>query len=112
MKLNNINSVYSLANILYGVTINPDNFEDIVLNGLQLIGNKHSRMYRYVGDTTNRILELPCNLSFIESVTIPFEDFQSTSDTSIFHQFKMLIMKDIMKLENEIKILYINQENY
>lgn len=47
MKLNNINSVYSLANILYGVTINPDNFEDIVLNGLQLIGNKHSRMYRY-----------------------------------------------------------------
>ena len=50
MKLNNINSVYSLANILYGVTINPDNFEDIVLNGLQLIGNKHSRMYRYVGD--------------------------------------------------------------
>lgn len=84
MKLNNINSVYSLANILYGVTINPDNFEDVVLNGLQLIGNKHSRMYRYVGDTTNRILELPCNLSFIESVTIPFEDFQSTSDTSIF----------------------------
>ena len=56
MKLNNINSVYSLANILYGVTINPDNFEDIVLNGLQLIGNKHSRMYRYVGVTTNRIL--------------------------------------------------------
>lgn len=33
MKLQNFKAVYSLANTLYGTTLNPNNFEDIILNG-------------------------------------------------------------------------------
>lgn len=82
MKLNNIKTVYSLANTLYGVSLDETSFEDIVLTGWQLIGNKHTRLYRYYGSTINHELDLPCNLSMIESVTIPFEDAQLSSNLS------------------------------
>ena len=82
MKLNNIKSVYSLAHTLYGVTIDETFFEDVVLTGWQLIGNKHTRLYRYYSSTVNYELLLPCNLSMIESVTIPFEDAQTSSGLS------------------------------
>lgn len=84
MKLQNFNSVYSLANILYGTTLDPNNFEDIVLNGWELIGNKHTRLYRYTTDTVDNRIELPCNVDVIESVHIPWEDAQMTSDITIF----------------------------
>lgn len=84
MKLHNFKAVYSLANILYGTVINPSNFEDIILNGWELIGNKHTRLYRYVASTIDKKIELPCNVDIIESVHIPVADAQVTSDTSIF----------------------------
>lgn len=84
MKLQNFNSVYSLANTLYGTTLNPNNFEDIVLNGWELIGNKHTRLYRYKTNTVDRKIELPCNIDIIESVHIPWEDAQMTSNITIF----------------------------
>lgn len=82
MKLNSIKSVYSLAHTLYGVSIDETFFEDVVLTGWQLIGNKHTRLYRYYGSTINYELILPCNVSMIESATIPFEDAQLSSGSS------------------------------
>lgn len=84
MKLQNFKAVYSLANTLYGTTLNPNNFEDIILNGWEMIGNKHTRLYRYTADTEDAKIELPCNIDIIESVHIPWEDAQTTSDITIF----------------------------
>jgi hypothetical protein len=37
-------------------------------------------LYRYVGDTSNQELQLPCNVDIIESVHIPLPDAQMTSN--------------------------------
>lgn len=49
-----------------------------------MIGNKHTRLYRYTTDTEDAKIELPCNIDIIESVHIPWEDAQTTSDITIF----------------------------
>lgn len=33
MKLHNFNSIYSMASIVYGISIDPTNFEDVALLG-------------------------------------------------------------------------------
>ena len=40
-------AVYSLVESLYGIEADTDKFEDIALAGWELIGNKHTRLYRY-----------------------------------------------------------------
>lgn len=87
MKLNNIKAAYSIANTLYGVNVGEDEFEDLALHAWQLIGNRHTRLYRYTACTKNKRLVLPCNADFIEAVTIPAEDAQvssNKSDTPLF----------------------------
>ena len=84
MTLHNFNSVYSMANIVYGIHVDPTNFEDIALLGWELIGNKHTRLYRYTTSTTDKRIKLPCNLVEIESVTIPYMDAQMYTNTSNF----------------------------
>ena len=83
-QLYNINTAYSLTQTLYGIDPSPDDFEDLAMNAWQLIGNKHTRLYRYVGDTSNMELELPCNVTHIESVHIPITDAQVTSNKDDF----------------------------
>lgn len=83
-KLYNLKSAYSLVETLYDIEPDPDEFEDLALTAWNRIGNKHTRLYRYVGDTKNRELELPCNVEHIESVHIPLVDAQMTSPDSIF----------------------------
>ena len=73
-------AVYPLINDLYGIEADTDKFEDIALAGWELIGNKHTRLYRYTGSTVNRELQLPCNVDVIESVHIPVVDAQLTSN--------------------------------
>lgn len=58
MKLHNFNSVYSLAQTLYGTNLTPTAFEDIALNGWEKIGNKHTRLYRYKADAIDKKIEL------------------------------------------------------
>ena len=79
-KLYHINSAYPLVQSLYGIDADVDNFEDLAMTAWELIGNRHTRLYRFVGDTVNRELELPCNLDVIESVHIPINDAQVTSN--------------------------------
>ena len=73
-------AVYPLVKSLYGIEANIDDFEDIALAGWELIGNKHTRLYRYIGSTTNKELELPCNVDDIESVHITVIDAPLTSN--------------------------------
>ena len=79
-QLVNIRASYPLVKSLYGIEANTDDFEDVALAGWELIGNKHTRLYRYTGSTINRELELPCNVDVIESVHIPVVDAQLTSN--------------------------------
>ena len=82
MKLHNIKAAYSIANTLYGVNVGEDEFEDLALHAWQLIGNKHSRLYRYTTCTKNRRIKLPCNAEYIEAVTLSQEDAQLSSNVS------------------------------
>lgn len=74
MKLHNFKSIYPLAISLYGLNIDEDVAEEIALVGLELIGNKHTHLYRYTADTVDRRIQLPCNAASIESVHLPILD--------------------------------------
>lgn len=81
-NLHNFNAAYGLADSLYGITLSESEFEDIALDGWEQIGNKHTRLYRYVGNVENGQLQLPCNVDVIESVHVPIPDAQLTSNHS------------------------------
>ena len=86
MELHNIKAVYSLANTLYNTAVNPNDFEDIVLNGCELIGNKHTELVKEIVHPINRKVSIPCEATMIESVHLPYVDYQSSSNTSNFPQ--------------------------
>lgn len=73
------------ANMLYGVTMNPDDFAEIGLNAWNFIGNKNVRIYQYTVDTTcNKLgyIELPCNVDIIEAVVRHGEDWDYSTNKS------------------------------
>lgn len=76
--------VYAQANILYGTIIDPTNFEDVVLSGWELIGNRQTTLYKYTASTKNKKIKLPCNVEFIEAVFGPYLDAQTSNDYSIY----------------------------
>lgn len=82
MALYNFNAAYGLLDSLYGINIPESEFEDIALDGWERIGNKHTRLYRYIGDVKDNQLFLPCNVDVIESVHVPIPDAQMTSNKS------------------------------
>lgn len=94
MKFYDLNAAYSLANTLYGVDPSPTDFEDIALNAWILINNKHTRLYKYIGDTEDHELALPCNVDIIESVHIPIEDAQMTSNKTVFNSIETLFIEN------------------
>ena len=94
MKFYDLNAAYSLAQTLYGVEPSPTDFEDIALNAWTLINNKHTRLYRYIGDTEKHQLVLPCNVDIIESVHIPIEDAQMTSNKTVFNSIETLFIEN------------------
>ena len=96
MKLFNLKSASGLANDLYGITISESAFENLALNAWELIGNKHTRLYRYIGSTEDKALELPCNIDIVESVHLPIKDAQITdSDSSYLNTSNIAVEKYI-----------------
>lgn len=91
--LYNINSAYPLVQSLYGIDANPNDYEDLAMTAWNLIGNKHTRLYRFVSDTKNSELELPCNVTHIESVHIPINDAQVTSNKTVFSAIDSIIVE-------------------
>lgn len=84
MNRNNFKSVYAQAYILYGTTIDTTNFDDICLNGWELIGNRQTRLYKYTSDTIDKKIQLPCNVDFIEAVFAPYMDAQTSNNYSMY----------------------------
>lgn len=84
MKLHNAKAVYAQANILYGTVIDSTNFEDILISGWELIGNRQTRLYKYTAPTDDKKLKLPCNVDLIEAVFLPMIDAQVTHPYSMY----------------------------
>lgn len=82
--MENFNSIYAYANLLYDLELSPEEFEEIGLIAWGKIGNKQTKLYRYRSDIDCETLtvELPCNCDEIEAVTYDFEDWRYvTNDT-------------------------------
>jgi hypothetical protein len=62
MTFNNFGYAYVLANELFGIEINPDQFEEIGLVAFGMIGNNRTRIHRTTLDVDcdTGSVELPC----------------------------------------------------
>lgn len=78
MELMNIKTAFSYLKTFYGIDMKESDFEEIALNAWELIGTKHTELKKYIGDTYNGYLELPCDVVNIESVHIPILDSNVT----------------------------------
>lgn len=61
-------SALSHLNLMYGIDMKDDQFENIAMHAWDHIGNKHYRLYEFKGKVVNRKLDLPCNADAIEAV--------------------------------------------
>lgn len=82
------NTAYTQAKELYGVELDPNEFESIGLIAWDRIGNKNVRLYRYMVEPVKNSdgqyqIDLPCNCDIIEAVTASYEDYQKTSPINI-----------------------------
>lgn len=80
MKKNNFKSVYSTANILYKTMMDPNDFEDIALNGWQLIGNRQTKLHKLITNTINGKVNIPCNCEYIEAIFSNVNDAKISSN--------------------------------
>lgn len=103
MELYNLNSVYPLVETLYGVEVKEEDFEDIAMVAWELINNKHTRLYRYVADTVDQAIELPCNVDIVESVHVPINDAQMTSNKTVFNSIETLFVEGYIDAWNSPK---------
>lgn len=80
--MNNFKYALTLLDMLYGITMQEDQFEEVAGIGWNLIGNKRVRLYRYKTSTNdcNEGVELPCNCDQIEAVTTNFEEWAYTTN--------------------------------
>lgn len=91
MNNNNFKSVYGLAHSLYGISMDPDVFEDVALNGWQQIGNKNTRLHRYTTNTENGKIKLPCNADIIEAVFLPTPDANDMDNIHGYNYYNMSV---------------------
>lgn len=106
MNRNSFKSVYGLANSMYGITMDIDTFEDIALNGWELIGNKQTRLHRFVSDTENGKIKLPCNVDIIEAVYIPGLVSQETSNSGTIEYINRSVEFYIESQKKEMNPFY------
>lgn len=88
MKTFSFHTAYTQARELYGLELNPDEFESLGLIAWGKIGNKMSKLYKYqvVPDQSvngEYTIPLPCNVDRIEAVTADYEDYQKTTPTTL-----------------------------
>ena len=106
MNRNSFKSVYGLANSLYGVTMDIDTFEDVALNGWELIGNKQTRLHRFITDTENGKIKLPCNVDIIEAVYVPGLVVQETSNSGVIEYINKSVELYIESQKKEMNPFY------
>lgn len=78
-------TAYTQTRELYGLELNPDEFETLGIIAWDRIGNRQYKMYHYQTEPSldglgNYYIDLPCNADIIEAVTADYEDYQKTSN--------------------------------
>ena len=83
--MNDFNYIYTVANSLYGLELEPEQFEELGLTAWNLIGNKTVRLYNYSADISNDdfSVQLPCNCDIIEAVTYNHEDWNYSTNKTV-----------------------------
>ena len=72
---------------MYGIELTEEDYEELALICFETIGNKRTRVYKYVGNIDcNNTLPLPCNCyeDDIEAVLFPGEDWNRTTNKDSF----------------------------
>lgn len=93
MSTNDFHAAMYQAHLLYGVDFkNEDEFEELGLIAHNFIGNKRLKFYRYSSDISciDFSVNLPCNCDIIEAVTLDGEDWNYTTNYSIWGDFNSL----------------------
>ena len=101
--MENFHYAQSLAKTLFDIEMQSDDFEEIALVAWNKIGNKWSKLYRYIDhiDCSDNSITLPCNCDpdYIESVNYMFEDWNyETNHTSIAGDFDSLVAEAFAEL--------------
>lgn len=80
--MNDMHYAQFLANELYGVDIPTTKFEELALLAHNFIGNKQSEIKQFIGmvDPETKMIELPCDVWEIESVTADPEDWEHVTN--------------------------------
>ena len=83
--MNDFNYIYTAANSLYGLELEPEQFEELGLTAWNLIGNKTVRLYNYSADIScdDLSVQLPCNCDIIEAVTYNHEDWNYSTNKTV-----------------------------
>lgn len=75
MQYNNFHYAMVLANQMYGVNMQSDDFEELGLIKFNKIGNKRCKLKKVILTVgQDGITELPCDCDQIEAITYGFED--------------------------------------
>lgn len=83
MEKLNFHYVEVLLDQLYGMEMATEDIEELGLVAWELIGNKNTRLYKYsVCIGHDKSVELPCNATSVEAVTIPHEDWNRVTNYS------------------------------
>ena len=81
MGLYSFYTAYTQLNDLYGVSLTPDEFENIGSIAYDKIGNKKTELKNETLDVVNHRVTLPCAVDSIEAVTACDLDYQRTSSS-------------------------------
>ena len=83
--MNALNYIYTVANSLYGLELEPEQFEELGLTAWNLIGNKTVRLYNYSANIScdDLSVQLPCNCDIIEAVTYNHEDWNYSTNKTV-----------------------------
>lgn len=96
--MNNFHYIGVLLNMLYGITLDTEDVEELGLLAWQHIGNKNTRLYKYCTSTdSNLSIQLPCNAEKIEAVTTGYEDWNTTTNISNFGDIKSSIIEETIE---------------
>lgn len=93
MTYNDFHTAMYQAHLLYSVEFkSEDEFEEIGLIAYNFIGNKRTKLYRYTVDINKHdySVELPCNCTLIEAVTLDGEDWNYTTNYSLNGDYNSL----------------------
>lgn len=107
MNKNNFHYVAVLLDMLYGLEIDDEDLEELGLLAWDKIGNKSTRLYMYrTCLNSDNSIELPCNASSVESVTIPFEDSIISTNKSNYGDFNSQIIETDIEAQKVLKSPY------